>query len=148
MQLKHFRWTIVQTVPRGTPDKWQQFLKITFYRISRHFRSIRNFFFFFSQNDHRISRHFRSIYNFFKITFDRISRHFRPAVILDERKSLSIKFFAISDQYATFFYKYSHKMSAIMDERKSFSIAFLTISDQYATFFCIFFQDCHQRHFG
>ena len=44
--------------------------KITFYRISRHFRSIRNFFF--------------------------------PAAILDDRKSLSIAFLAISDQCATF----------------------------------------------
>ena len=52
-----------------------------------------------------------------KITFDRISRHFRsmvivfiwftkwlPAAILDDRKSLSIALFAISDQYATFFF--------------------------------------------
>ena len=52
-----------------------------------------------------------------KITFDRISRHFRsilnffftnwlPAAILDDRKSLSIAFLAISDQYTTFFFDF------------------------------------------
>ena len=74
--------------------------KITFDRISRHFRSIRNFFLHkMAAGGHfgwlkiafdRISRHFRSIRKFRfhkmaagghfgwpKITFDRISRHFR-----------------------------------------------------------------------
>ena len=79
--------------------------KMNFDRTSRHFRAIRNFFFFdfffhkMAAGGHfgwpkitfdRISRHFRSIRNFFfhkmavrdhfgwpKITFDRISRHFR-----------------------------------------------------------------------
>ena len=73
-----------------------------------------------------------------KITFDCISYHFRsirnfnvliklpnwpPAAILDDRKSLSIEFFAISDQYAHF-----------VVEFLSLSIAFLAISDQFATF--------------
>ena len=80
-------------------------LKITFDRISRRFRSIRNFYLFdffhkMAAGGHfgwpkitfdRISHHFRSIHNFdffhkmaadghfgwAKITFDRISRHFR-----------------------------------------------------------------------
>ena len=43
----------------------------------------------------RISRHFRSICNFF------FSTKWLPAAILDDRKSLSITFLAISDQYAT-----------------------------------------------
>ena len=126
--------------------------KMNFDRISRHFRSIRNFhcFWFRSQNGcrrpfwitekitfNRISRHFRSIRNFDffyffhkmaagghfewpKITFDRISRHFRsirnfdfffkftkwlPAAILDDRKSLSNAFLAISNQYTINFLK-------------------------------------------
>ena len=56
-----------------------------------------------------------------------------PATILDDRKSLSITFFAILDQYTTFFF---NKMdpAAILDDRKSLSIAFLAISDQYAIF--------------
>ena len=69
-----------------------------FYRISRHFRSIRKFFFHKMAAGghfvwpkitfHHISRHFKWIQNFYffgfcsqiwwpKITFDRISRHFR-----------------------------------------------------------------------
>ena len=67
--------------------------KIIFDRISRHFRSIRNFWFFFSQNGCRrpfwmTENHFRLHFSPFwksdlahfgwpKITFDRISRHFR-----------------------------------------------------------------------
>ena len=76
--------------------------KITFDRISRDFRSIRNFYFIFF---HKMAAggHFR----WPKITFDRISRHFRSihnfffftkwlsAAILDDRKSLFIAFLAI-----------------------------------------------------
>ena len=83
--------------------------KITFDRISRHFRSIRNFYFL----------------NLFT--------KWLPAAILNDRKSLSTAFLAISDQYATFFHKMA--AAAILDDRKSLSIAFLAISDQYATFF-------------
>ena len=50
----HFRWTVVQSVPRGTPDKLQQFRFYLHVCDSRHFRSIRNFFFvFFLQNGRR-----------------------------------------------------------------------------------------------
>ena len=49
-------------------------------------------------NFDRISRHFRSIRN-----FDFFPTKWLPAAILDDRKSLSIAFLAISDQYATFF---------------------------------------------
>ena len=94
--------------------------KITFDRISRHFRSIRKLFF---EIFHEMATcgHF----GWPKITFDRISLHFRsicnsfffdffftkwlPVTILDDRKSLSIAFLSISDQYATFFF---HKMAA------------------------------------
>ena len=115
--------------------------KITFNRISRHFRSMRNFNFCFTK--------------------------WLPAAILDDRKALSIAFLAISDQYANF-YLFFHKMAAcghfggpiitfdrisrhfrsirnffftkwlpgaILDDRKSLSFTFLAISDQYATFF-------------
>ena len=79
-------------------------------------------------------------------------RHFgsRFWAILDDRKSLSIAFLVISDQYATlFFLNFFSKMAAgrhfgspfwaILGDRKSLSIAFLAISDQYTTFFFDFF---------
>ena len=131
--------------------KW---ISIAFLAISE---KIRNFD-FFSQNgcrrpfwmtDH-ISIHFQinTQFLFFFIFFTK----WLPAAILDDRKSLSIAFLTISNQYATFIF---HKMAAgghfgwpatfilftkwlpaaILDDRKSLSIAFLTISDQYATFF-------------
>ena len=54
--------------------------------------------------------------------------------ILDYRKSLSIAFLAISDQYA-FFTKWLP--TGILDDRKSLLIVFLAISYQYTTFiFC------------
>ena len=109
--------------------------KCTFNRISRHFRSIRNFFFhkmaaggYFGWPKITfdcISRHFRSIHNFFfhkmasgghfgwpKISFDRIYRLFR---------SIRNSFFFL------------HKMAA--GGHFGWPIAFLAISDQYATFF-------------
>ena len=83
-----------------------------------------------------------------------------PAAILDDQKSLSITFLAISDQYATFFFDFFFKMAAgrhfgipflaILDDQKSLSIAFLAISDQYATFFFlnIFFKMAASGYFG
>ena len=91
--------------------------KITFDRISHHFRSIRNFCF--------CKMAAGGYFGWPKITFDRISRHFRsirnfnfldfstkrlPVAILDDRKSRSIAFLAISDQYATLIF--FHKMAA------------------------------------
>ena len=76
------------------PPFWKSLLghfgipKITFDRISRHFRSICNsflFYFFFKMAD---GHHFGSPF----------------WAILDDRKLLSIAFLAISDQYATFFF--------------------------------------------
>ena len=88
-----------------------------------------------------------------------------PAPILDDRKSLSIAFLAISDQYTTFIFFTKWLPAAILDDQKSLSIfsafqintqllfvsqngcqqpfwmtenhfiAFLAISDQYATCF-------------
>ena len=108
--------------------------KITFDRISRHFRSIRNFDFFFSQNVCRrpfwmTENHFRSHFSPFQISTQLWFFFFTkwlPVAILDDRKSLSITFLAISDKYTTILF---HK-----NDRKSLSIAFLAISDQYATF--------------
>ena len=134
--------------------------KITFDRISRHFRSIRNFN-FFRHFFHKMAPggHFR----WPKITFDCISRYFgsirnlyiffakwNPAAILDDRKSLSIAFLTISDQYTTFiFWKFFTKWSpvTILDDRKSLSIAFLDISDQYTIFFKMFSQNDRQLPF-
>ena len=190
--------------------------KITFDRISRHFRSIRNFFFHkMAASGHfgwpkitfdRISRHFRSIRNFFfhkmaasghfgwpKITFDRISHHFRsirnfffsqngcqrpfwmtenhfwshfwpfqintklwfffhkmaagghfgwPKIAFDH---ISRHFRAIRNFFSTFVFKmaaggpFGSPIWAILDDRKSLSIAFLAISDQYTTYFLIYF---------
>ena len=57
--------------------------KLTFDRISGHFRSIRNF-------------------NLFGIFF-KFATKWLPAAILDVGKSLLITFLAISDQYKTYF---------------------------------------------
>ena len=56
-----------------------------------------------------------------------------PTAILDYRKSLSITFLAISDQYVTSFFFTKWLPAAILDDRKSLLIAFLAISDQYTT---------------
>ena len=99
--------------------------KITFDRISRHFKSIRNFLFFIFCHKMAAGGHFGRP----KITFDRISRHFKsirnlyfflfcftkwlPAAILENRKSLSIAFLVISNQYAIcIFFILFHKMAA------------------------------------
>ena len=79
--------------------------------------------------------------------------------ILDDRKSLSNAFLAISDQCATFFVDIFFKMAAdrhfespfwaVLDDRKSLSIAFLAISDQYTAFFLNFcFKMAASGHFG
>ena len=66
---------------------------------------------------------------------------------LDDRKSLSIAFLAISDQYATFIFFTKWLPAAILDDQKSLLIAFLAISDQYATL--IFFHKMAAGgHFG
>ena len=138
--------------------------KITFDRISHHFRSISNFYFFHSLliaflaiSDqyanliffvHKMSAggHFRSICNFDlflkfhkmaagghfgwpKITFECISRHFRSI------------FFQVYFFFNLFFFKmaagghFGSPIWPILDDRKSLSIAFLAISDQYTTLF-------------
>ena len=77
----------IHKMAAGHP-KWLHFgwPKITFDRISRHLRSIHNFFF--------TKWHCATIF-YFTIWL--------PVAILDDRKSLSIAFLAISDQYATTF---------------------------------------------
>ena len=81
--------------------------------------------------------HFRSQFSQFQINtqlFD-IFHKMAAAAILDDRKSLSMAFLTISDQYATFIFFTKWLPAVILDDRKSLSIAFLAISDQYATFF-------------
>ena len=105
---------------------WQ---KITFNRITRHFRSIRNFFFHNMAagghfgwpkiNFNLTTRHFRSICNFF---FDFFFQN--------DRKSLLIALLAISDQYATFCVIW-----AILDDRKWLSIAFQINTQFYSWLF-------------
>ena len=72
-----------------------------------------------------------------------------PAAILDVRKSLSVAFLAISDQYATFFYLFFTKWlpSAILDVRNSLWITFLAILDQYR-FLIYFYKIAAGGHFG
>ena len=74
---------------------------------------------------------------------------------MDDRKSLSIAFLAISDQYATFIFltkwlpaailddrkslsNFGSPIWAILDHRKSLSIAFLAILDQDTIYFIFF----------
>ena len=59
------------------------------------------------------------------------------AAILDDGKSLSITFLAISDQYSTLicFLNFTKWLpTTILDDQTSLSNAFLVISDHYATF--------------
>ena len=94
--------------------------KITFDGISRHFRSIRNFDFFFSPNGcwrplWMTENHFRSHFSAFQIIMQLLFfwiffTKWLPAAILDDRKSLSMAFLAISDQCTTFYF--FHKMAA------------------------------------
>ena len=170
---RHFIFYFVHKMAAGDHFGLQ---KITFDRISRHFRSICNFFVSFWMTD----QYATFIFWFF-------STKWLPAAILDDRKSLFMTFLAISDQYATFFL---HKMAAnghfrwpkitfdrisrhfrsmrnlfyfffkmatgrhyrspfwaILEDRKSLSIAFLAISDQYTTFYFYFFPNGRQRPF-
>ena len=75
--------------------------KITFNRISLHFRSICNLF--------HNKNHFRSHFSPVEINMEFC---FTKSAILDDRKSLFITFLAISDQYTTFFYLNFFKMAA------------------------------------
>ena len=55
---------------------------------------------------------------------------------MDVRKSLSVAFLAISDQYEFFFFFFTKWPPApILDVQNSLSIAFLAISDRYETLF-------------
>ena len=80
-------WFFFHKMAAGGHFGWP---KITFECISRHFRSICNFFLFW-------------------ILFSKWppASHFGSPIwaILDDRKSLSIAFLAISDQYTIFFFK-------------------------------------------
>ena len=100
----HFRWP-----------------KITFDRISHHFRSIRNFYYFdfFSQNGCRrpfwmTKNHFQSHFSPFQINTQLLLffTKWLPVAILDDRNSLLIAFLAISDQYATFIFLFTKWLPA------------------------------------
>ena len=97
-----------------------------FDRISGHFRSIRNFIFF-------------GKFLFLWILFTK----WLLAAILNVRKSLSVAFLAISDQYDFFLNFVFTKWlpSAIFDVRNSLWIIFLAILDQYRFFLGHFLQN-------
>ena len=94
--------------------------KIAFDHISHHFRSIRNFYFFSQNGCWRLfwmnENHFRLHFSPFQINtqlfFYVFFSKWPTAVILDDRKSPSIAFLAISDQYATFIFLIFFKMGA------------------------------------
>ena len=153
---KHFRWPVVQSVPRGTPDKLQQFrfyLHVCDSRIHRrpfwmtenhlrlHFSPFQIntqllfLFDFLAQNGRRrpfwmSENHFRSYFSPFKINTQAL-------FFWIFGKSLLIALLAISDQYATFYFFYFlHKMATggHFGWPKSLLIAFLAISYQYTSF--------------
>ena len=114
--------------------------KMNFDRISRHFRSIHNFLYIFFFHKMAAGGHFG---------WPKIIYIWLPAAILDDRKSPSITFLAISNQYATFIYFLFCSQNGC---RRTFrmtenplSISFLAISDQYATFFLICSQNGCRR---
>ena len=137
--------------------------KITFDRISRHFRSIRNFdFFFFSQNGCQrpfwiCENHFRSHFSSFQINTQLLYILFcsqngsqRPFWMTENHFRSHISPFQINTQlFFKIFFKaasghFGSPIWAILDDRKSLLNAFLAISDQYATFF---FQNGRRRPF-
>ena len=101
---KHFSWTVVQSVATVSfllACMWFSPFKINtplffifFHKMAAgsHFRWAKIIL-------DCISHHFRSIHKFF---FDFFFTKCQPAAILDDRKSLSITFLAISDQYDFF----------------------------------------------
>ena len=98
-------------------------MNITFNRISLYFRSIHKFYFF--NVFHKMAEnHFRSHFSPFQINTQLLIFVFTlPTAIFDDRKSLSIAFLAISDQYATFLFKMAaggHFESPICAKNKSF----------------------------
>ena len=152
-----YRLAIVMPPPPPPHFWWPQ---MNFDRISRHFKSIRNFYFFDFVHKMAAGGHF----GLQKITFDRISRHFRlicnfficitkwlPAAILDGRKSLLIAFLAISDKYATFFFFTKWSPAAILDCQKNhFGSHFspFQINTQHFFFLIIFHKMAVGGHFG
>ena len=139
--------------------------KITFGRISGHFRSIRNFFLIFFYKmaavghfgcpkftlDH-ISGYFRSIPNFyfFLIFFYKMAAG-RPFWMSENHFGSHFWPFQINTNF--FFWKFLTKWlpSAILDVRNSLWITFLAILDRYSNFFYnleIFDKMADVGHFG
>ena len=108
-----YRLTIVMPPPPILDD--QKSRSIAFLAISDQCATL-----FFSQNGCRrpfwmTENHFRLHFSPFQISAQLFIffTKWLPAAILDDRKSLSIAFLAISDQYATFiFLIFFHKMAA------------------------------------
>ena len=120
--------------------------KITFDRISRHFRSIRKFCcWFFSQNGCRrpfcmTETHFRSHFSPFQINaqlfyFFSQKGYRRPFWMTENHFRSHFSLFQINAQLFFFWFCFSKwPPAAILDDRKSLLIALLAISDQCATF--------------
>ena len=93
-------------IPPPPPPFWMT--ENEFDRTSLHFRAIRNFDLFFTKWLPAAILDDQSHFSPFQINtqFFILFTKWLPATILDDRKSLSIAFLAISDQYATFFFKF------------------------------------------
>ena len=133
MQLLYFLFT------KWLPEGQFGWPKSTFYHISRHFISIRNFDIFF-------------------LVFTK----WLPAAILDDRKSLSIAFLANSDQYTFFFFKMatSGHFGSPICAKNNRVLPLCVINGRYevdlwiydtvrdvTSFLSIFIQNGHQRPF-
>ena len=99
-------------------------LSIAFLAISDQYATFIFIFFIFSQNGCRrpfwmTENHFRSHFSPFQINAQLFFffTKWLPVAILDDRKSLSIVFLAISDQYATFFFLTKWRPAAILEVR-------------------------------
>ena len=139
-QYATFFFDFVHKIAAGGHFGWP---KITFDRISRHFRSIRNFWFFFSQNGCRrpfwmTENHFWSHFSPFQINTQNLiffsqNGCRRPFWMTENHFRSDFSPFQINTQLRFFFPKWLP--AAILDDQKSLLNAFLAISDQYATFF-------------
>ena len=118
----------------------RQSLSISFLAISDQYAT-----FCFPQNGCRrpcwmTENHFRSHFSPFQINTQLLffPTKWLSAAILDDRKSLSVAFLTISDQYTTFSFT-KWPPAAILDDRKSLSNVFFAISDQYRSTLFFFF---------
>ena len=153
---KYATFNCLKFVPRSGRRGHFGWPKITFNRISRHFRSIRNFNFsyFFSQNVRRrpfwmTENHFLSHFLPFQINtqlflLEILSPNVRRRPFWMTENHVWSYFSPFQINTLLFFFGNfvtKYPPAAILDDRKSLLIAFLAISDQCTTFFYNFCQN-------